>query len=312
MEGKMELISLDQILPNPDQPRKNFDAEGLEELKRSIKINGVLQPIVVEAATGGMFILHDGERRVRAARLAGFSEIPAMILPESNGKGNETRLLHSMVANLQRKDLNPVEEAQAYKKLHDMGLTVREISKMLGINEIRISNCMIILKLEEPIQQLIRHGKFSSNSAVVNSLLKIPDPNARIILCEKLAMRGLGKSNVALANSIEMLNKKLEGKLPYKDSQVPSIKLAQKSKPVDLPKWDILYQAGKVPSWGVIYKAAMNTCNACPLRPAASDKTCQKCSAAIMLREVIDLGIREKARLMANKVMQKRQHVRRS
>ena len=308
----MESISLDHILPNPEQPRVDFNNDGINELKQSIEENGVLQPIVVEATSDGMFILHDGERRVRAARLAGLTEIPAMILPGSNGKGNETRLLHAMVANLQRKDLNPVEEAEAYKKLHDMGMTVREISKIVGINESRISNKMIILKLEEPIKQLIRQEKFTSNSMVINSILKIPDTNARVILCEKLAARGLGKSQVALSNSIEMLNKKLEGKLPYKDDQVPSMELIQKSKRADLPKWDILYQAGKVPSWGVIYKAAMNTCNTCPLRPAASEKTCQRCAAAVLLREIIDLGIREKARLMATKVIQKRQHVQRS
>jgi hypothetical protein len=80
-----------------------------------------------------------------------------------------------------------------------------------------------------------------------------------------LAARGLGKSQAALMNSIAMMNKKLKGNLPYKDDQAPSLELAQKSKPVDLPKWDILYQTGKVPSWGVVYKAAMNICNAFPL-----------------------------------------------
>jgi len=308
----METILLDHILPNPEQPRKEFDTSGMEELRRSIETNGVLQPILVEAALDGMFILHDGERRVRAARLAGLSEIPALIIPGNNGNGNETRLLHSLVANLQRKDLNPVEEAQSYEELHNLGLTVREISKILGINEARISYKMIILKLEEPIQQLIRQGKFTSNSAVISSLLKIPDPNARIILCEKLAARGLGKSQAALANSIEMINKKLAGKMPYKDDQVPSLESGQKSKQIDLPKWDILYQAGKVPSWGVIYKASLNTCNSCPLRSAASEKTCQKCAAAILLREIINLGIQEKARNLANKVIQKRQHEHRS
>ena len=303
----MEKIGLDYILPNPEQPRVDFGAEGMEELRQSIEANGVLQPIIVEAAPEGMFILHDGERRVRAARMAGLVDIPAMILPRNNGMGNEKRLLHAMVTNLQRKDLNPIEEAQAYKKLHDSGLTVREISKLSGINESRISNIMILLKLEEPIQQLIRKGKFSSNSTVIKMLLKVPDVNARVILCEKLAARGLGKNQMALENSIRMLNKRLEGEMPYRDDQAPSMELAGE---VNLPKWDVLYQAGKVPSWGVVYKAAMNTCNACPLRPAASEKTCNKCVAAVMLREMIELGIHEQARLMAKNVIRKRQHVR--
>jgi ParB family chromosome partitioning protein len=296
-------IAVDLILSNPEQPRKEFDALAMEELVRSIKSVGLLQPVVVEEA-GDQFILIDGERRLRACKLASFAEIEAIVRPSMNGNGKRDRLAMALIANLQREDLNPIEEARGYQKLMDTGMTGRQLSVSLGIGEVKIFNSLKLLQLDEPIQKLIAAGKFTSNMVTVQALLKLPDAQARVMLAEKLAARGLGKNGKALANSIEQLSKRLEGQIPYTDEKAPAAELAQKGQAVDLPKWDIIYQAGKAPSWGVVYKAALETCNACPLRPAASEITCRSCQAAKLLREMIEQGTHEAARLMAGRAVQ--------
>ena len=295
-------LPIDSILPNPEQPRGIFDAEAMEELVRSIKSVSLLQPIVVEEA-GDQFILIDGERRLRACKLAGFAEIEAVIRPPSNGTGSRDRLEMALIANIQREDLNPIEEARAYQKLKDQGMTMREISIRLGIKEVKIYNAVGLLDLEDPIQRMLEQGKFTTQPNIIRALLRIPDSQARVIPAQKLAARGLGKNTKALQSSIELLNKRLAGEMPYRDDQAPSTELAQKKTPVDLPKWDVIYQAGKAPSWGVIYKSALDTCNACPLRPAASEKTCKSCQAAKLLREMIEQGTHEAARLMAQRAV---------
>jgi ParB family chromosome partitioning protein len=110
----MTTILISRVLPNPEQPRRRFDPGSLRELADSIKVNGLIQPIVVEDAGDGSYILIDGERRLRACKLINRTEIEAFINPPSNHNGEE-RLRKALVANIQRTDLNPIEEAQAYQ-----------------------------------------------------------------------------------------------------------------------------------------------------------------------------------------------------
>ena len=112
----MTYISLDLILSNPDNPRQIFDPVALQELANSVKEHGILQPISVERISDGYFVIQDGERRLRAARIAGLSEIPCHELPSTNGSGSHDRLARALAANLQRQDLNPIEEGKAFKK----------------------------------------------------------------------------------------------------------------------------------------------------------------------------------------------------
>jgi ParB/RepB/Spo0J family partition protein len=298
-------IPLDHIVPNPDQPRKSFDKTELDNLAQSIRQYGILQPILVEEAPDGMYILHDGERRTRAARQAGLIDIPAQILPSKNGRGSQERLIHALIANLQRCDLNPIEEAHAFNQLKIKdNLTVRQLSIQTGIHETRIGNSLQLLKLDQPIQDLIERGQFTHLSNLIKMILDIPDDAARVDLCKKLAARGVGKNIKAVQNSAVLLIKKLNSEMPFPDDKVPGLELIQQK--ANLPKWDMLYQAGKVPSWGVIYKAAVETCNNCPRRPAASEANCAKCTAAVLLSEIIAKGNREKAHNLAQNVIKKR------
>ena len=298
-------IPLDHIIPNPDQPRKSFNQTELDNLAQSIRQHGILQPILVEEAADGMYILHDGERRTRAARLAGLLDIPAQILPSKNGRSSQERLMHALIANLQRCDLNPIEEARAFNqmKIKD-NLTVRQLSIQTGISEMRIGNSLQLLKLDRPIQDLIECGQFTHLSNLIKLILDIPDDAARVDLCKKLAARGIGKNTKAVQNSATLLIKKLNSEMPFPANKIPGLELAKTK--ADLPKWDMLYQAGKVPSWGVIYKAAVETCNNCPRRPAASEVTCAKCTAADLLSKIIEQGNREKAHNLAQNVIKKR------
>ena len=303
----MEYLPLEKILSNPDQPRKNFEKSALDGLAQSIRENGILQPILVEQISDDSYILCDGERRVRAARMAGLTEIPALIISSKENDGSISRLLKALVANLQRSDLNPLEEAQTYKCLMDAeNLSVRALSIKTGIYETRIYNLLMILQLDQPIQKLIEAGKFTHNPAIIKLLLDIPDNSSRIDLCQKLTSRGLGKNGKAIRNSSNLLIKKLKNIEQFAPEIIPSIELAKTDARIDLPKWDILFQTGKIPSWSVIYKSALEACNACPRRPVASEIICKNCLAVILLSQIIKNGNQERAHILAKKVIKQR------
>lgn len=160
-EDGVREIELGLIKPNPYQPRTEFDKEKLEELATSIKEHGVIQPIIVRKQDDG-YELVAGERRWRAAQKAGISKIPAIIKEYSDGQMLEIALLE----NLQREDLNPIEEAQAYKKLmEDLGITQEKLSKRIGKSRSVIANSVRLLNLPEEIQQLLAEGKITTGHA---------------------------------------------------------------------------------------------------------------------------------------------------
>src|SRR3972149_4394164 len=184
-----DLIPIEAILPNPEQPRREFAQASLEELADSIRGHGVLQPILVERA-GSAFILVDGERRWRAAKLAGLTEIPALVEEKAY---NDTRslLVKAMVANVQREDLNPIEEARAYQRMRmEFGMSQLEMSRKVGKSLARVHGRLKLLELEEPIQQLIGRGELYSDSNLARALLEIPRAEARAELARKLAQSG--------------------------------------------------------------------------------------------------------------------------
>lgn len=305
----MFTVQLDKVVPNPEQPRKEFDQSELDGLAQSIRENGILQPILVKKSSDGVYILCDGERRVRAAKQAGLDAIPAMVLESTDGSCELG--LKALVANLQRKDLNPIEEAVAYQAILDeRGISVRALSKMIGVYEARIFNMLALLKLDEPIQRMVASREFTYSPNMIRLILDIPSQE-RIVLCRKLVARGLGKNIKAVTRSANLVLNKINKVEKYSSSDAPSVEIAQEiaeessSGKVDLPKWDILSQAGKVPGWPVVYKAALETCNACSLRPVASRDTCHSCAGVVLILRMIELGNREKAHRDARRVAQR-------
>jgi ParB family chromosome partitioning protein len=167
-------MSVDKLVPNPGQPRKNFDETELKELADSIKTYGIIQPIIAADAGDGSYIIIAGERRTRAARLAGLDTVPVIIRDYTDQK----RLEVSLIENIQRSDLNPIEEAAAYKNLMDFsGLSQDELALRVSKNRSTVANALRLLKLPVEIQKSIEEGKVSSGHA--RALLSVTDTKAR-------------------------------------------------------------------------------------------------------------------------------------
>jgi ParB family chromosome partitioning protein len=171
--GTVEL-PISQLVPNPGQPRKKFDETELNELAASIKTYGIIQPVIAANAGDGTYIIIAGERRTRAAKLAGLETVPAIIRDYTDQK----RLEISLIENIQRTDLNPIEEAAAYKNLMDFSnLSQDDLAARLGKNRSTVANALRLLKLPIEIQKSIEEGKVSSGHA--RALLSVTDAKAR-------------------------------------------------------------------------------------------------------------------------------------
>lgn len=177
-------VSVDEIQPNPDQPRSRFDDESLAELAASLKEVGVLQPIVVTRGEAG-YVLIAGERRWRAAKRAGIETIPAVV----RGTAGDTTLVEALVENVQRRDLTPLEEAHAYKQLlEDYGMSQEQVADRVGKSRPTVSNTLRLLQLPGPIQTMVDSGALSAGHA--RSLIGLEDSKYAIYLAEKAASEG--------------------------------------------------------------------------------------------------------------------------
>jgi ParB family chromosome partitioning protein len=184
--GTYRMISLDLILPNPMQPRRQFDEASLAELAESFKSQGVLQPIIVKAKDGG-YILIAGERRYRAARLAALKDIPAVVIDE---KDDVDMLQMALVENLQREDLNPLETAEAFRRLvDDAGMTQNQLASRVGKSRAAVANILRLLGLPEKVKELIRDGKLTEGHA--RAILSVDDDLSRVRLAERIVAENL-------------------------------------------------------------------------------------------------------------------------
>ena len=185
-------LKISLIEPNREQPRKEFNQEHLEELAESIRQYGVLQPIMVQK-NGELYEIIAGERRWRAAKMAGLKEVPVMIRDYDKQKKMEI----SLIENVQRADLNPIEEAMAYMQLiEEFGLKQEEIAERVAKNRTTITNSLRLLKLDSRIQELLVQGAISNGHA--RALLAIEDMDkqyaaAELIVKKKLSVREVEK-----------------------------------------------------------------------------------------------------------------------
>lgn len=184
-ETVSELKIMD-IEPNTTQPRKDFDDEKISELADSIKEHGVITPILVQKSENGFYKIIAGERRWRASKLAGKKTIPAIIKDYNKEEFYEV----SLIENLQRQDLNPVEEALGYKRLMDeFGFTQEEVAKKLSKSRSSVANSLRLLNLEKEVMELLREGKISTGHAKV--LLGLSDKKRQIALSKEVAEKEL-------------------------------------------------------------------------------------------------------------------------
>jgi ParB family chromosome partitioning protein len=186
-EGTLKSIPIAQIARNPFQPRKEFNAEELAELQESLKASGLLQPIAIRRRAGkDGFELIAGERRLRAATKLGWKEIPA-IIKEIDDK---TLLTLALVENLQRTDLNPIEEGEGYEKLsHGFGLTQQQIAETVGKDRTTIANMVRVLQLPQFVRELLQKGELSMGHAKV--LLGLENQDGIIALARDILRDGL-------------------------------------------------------------------------------------------------------------------------
>lgn len=178
-------LPIEDIVPNPNQPRIHFNETELRELSESIQEHGVLQPLLVRKHGNGYEIIA-GERRYQASKLAGLEELPVII----KDVNDEEMLALALIENLQRSDLNPVEEAKGYRQLIDAsGMTQETLSKAVSKSRSAITNSLRLLDLPEVVQQMIFEGKLTAGHA--RAILAVPYEDARIRLAEKVVAEGL-------------------------------------------------------------------------------------------------------------------------
>ncbi|PTR11274.1 MULTISPECIES: ParB/RepB/Spo0J family partition protein [unclassified Novosphingobium] len=180
------LLSVAEIEPHPDQPRRHFDEEALDELAQSIAARGVIQPVIVRPMAGGRYQLVAGERRWRAAQRARVHEIPAIVRQLDE---REVTAL-ALIENLQREDLNPVEEARAYQRLSDNdGLTQQEIARFVDKSRSHVANLMRLLSLPEEVLDMVQRDDLSMGHARALAVVPDPLPLAQEIIAKGLSVR---------------------------------------------------------------------------------------------------------------------------
>jgi len=283
-------VPIKRVVVNPEQPRQFFEPTELEELAGSIRQHGVIEPIVVEEC-GDDYILHDGERRWRAARMAGLTMIPAVISPPLNGTGPRERLERALVANVQRAEMHPIEEGMAYQRLiTEFGYSIQGVAKVVSKHYTRVSSCIQLLQLEPEIQQLMLERRLPcADSKILPALLSVPAGDVRIKLAQALAAKNATAGMIVnacqgylAAKHAQKFYKTQKGRAEIAISKAES--MIQK----EPEEWDALYQVGKVPPWQVITNAVMSTCDACPLRPEANEVTCGPCALPIALQRMME------------------------
>ena len=184
IEGELvEKIKIIDIEPNKNQPRRKFDSEAIEELAESIKIYGIIQPIIV-TKKDGFYEIVAGERRWRAAKKAGLSEVPCIVRENDERKNKEIALIE----NIQREDLNPIEKARGFRQLIDeYGITQQALADIMGINRSTLTNCLRILNLDQRVIELALEGKLSEGHC--RSLLAF-DPEEQYEIALKVIETG--------------------------------------------------------------------------------------------------------------------------
>lgn len=221
-DSALKMLPLHRVEPNPEQPRQDFDEEELAALADSIRIHGVIQPLTVRETGEGYYQIIAGERRWRACRMAGLSEVPAVVVQADDRKAKELALIE----NLQRQDLNSVEEALGYQSLMDeFGLTQEETAQRVGKSRSAVANSLRLLGLEEKVLEMLRTGAITAGHA--KAILMLKSEKKQLEAAQKIANLGLS------VRQAELLCKNMAREQPSKKEpaviQVDYVKECEKS-----------------------------------------------------------------------------------
>lgn len=309
------MVPIKSVLPNPEQPRRYFDPREIRGLAQSIEVHGVIQPISVYR-TQDKYVLIDGERRLRACKAAGLTEIPADIREDTPDA--QALLERALVANIQRTSLNPLEEGETFRRLHvEHGLSFNQIAARVGISQATVTQRLMLLELEQPIKDLVARGVLHQDRKLLKALLAIPNSEARIRTAESLSGKGIRLSAAidvclrvaqeiraqappkpepepepAISASPPDRHRKIRQVQATTAPLAPALKLARRrakmdDEPLPLKEWNMLYQIDRVPPWPAVAESAMETCDACGFRNIASYETCRQCPAVELLERML-------------------------
>ena len=206
-----QMLPIYKIEPNPGQPRQDFDPEELEALSESISLHGLIQPLTVRLTSSGYYQIIAGERRWRASRMAGLTEVPVVIMEADDRKAMELALIE----NLQRQDLNPVEEAMGYQVLMEQfGLTQEETASQVGKSRPAVANALRLLNLNSEILEMLRDGRLTAGHA--RAILSIKDEKRQKEAAQKISALGLS------VRQAELLCRNMN-KEPREESKKPGL-----------------------------------------------------------------------------------------
>ncbi|MEN6579626.1 MAG: ParB/RepB/Spo0J family partition protein [Anaerolineaceae bacterium] len=284
MSESFVFLNLDHIRPNPDQPRLNFDEGEIQSLARSIGEIGVLNPIVVRGPfsdeSGTHYFLIDGERRWRASRMAGLSVIPAYIRDGVGGDG----LQLALIANLQRSDMNPIEEAMAYQRLLDEGNSPKEIAELVGRSIPTISLKLKLLHFEPEIQRFYAQGLLPIDVMSIAAISDLPDELRVRLTARMAANHSTGSAIRAICSRV--IHNSYRGNSQRLDIQKsnPAVTI---SKVKETPSLKALGDKGAFPNWTLITTGAEEACRDCVYGDEASTALCKDCPLIFFLKSIL-------------------------
>jgi len=217
LEGPGSEISLEKIVVRGNQPRKLFNDETIEEMAESIKEHGILQPLVVRPLADGKYELVAGERRLRAAVLAGLKKVPVVIKEMEEPQAWEAALTE----NLQRENLNPIEEAAAYREmLERYGYTQEELARKIGKSRAHVANTVRLLNLPEEVRELVKTGEITAGHA--RAILAVKDGEQQLALARKIIQQGMTVRDTEDAGT-----KERKGRKPAEKAKDPNLVMAE-------------------------------------------------------------------------------------
>lgn len=301
MNSNLTTIAVDLIDANPFQPREDFVDKELEELAGSIESHGLIQPILVHAAENGRFTLHHGERRLRAFKLLGKETIPAIV--KAAEAGDEELLITALMENMQRVDMNPIEEAKGIAQLRDLGRTQEEIARALGISVNRISSRLRWLQFGPEIQALVAEKMLPSDRKVAKAFAGINSKEGRMALAMKLAGQGRTIKSIVRAASIyssleagekvsgnyqigedghlrKKYQEKQSGRRRSKNGLSHAVAIVYDDQPMKLPAGDVLSE--------LVMEAIDSVCTGCYLFEYDPDLPCMECPLTKMLGKLAE------------------------
>lgn len=294
--SELKEIPLEQILTNPEQPRRDFDPDKLKSLAQSIQENGLQQPVTVERTEDpGHYILIDGERRWRAHKIAGLATVQAVVRESAGQNGDEgrQRLIAALILNSHREDLSAIEEGLAYTRLKDELGSYHKVSAVVGYSVAHVRGRIRLVSLDPEIQYLIAEGKLQKDFRIIDALLRIPEEQ-RLAVANKAAKPGLRIQDVLAICQNALVESKRKSKPAPEISDngsAPAVKYAlNRNEAPGEPMWRQLVERKLVPQWHNVQEAARLSCRKCVFYDRPSQEICGECPAVVLIEKMVEVS----------------------